>query len=115
VRAPDLHPPTAVAINRGRSSKGPQLRRVRLRAAAHILILPLAGCVATVPEKVLVPTPVACVRPDQVPTRPPLVLDKELPKADRGARVLALRNYQDQAEPYISRLEAVAQSCAKLP
>ena len=82
---------------------------------ALLLLFPLSGCFATVPEKVLVPTPVACVRPDQVPARPPLVLDKEIPKADRGARVVALRNYQDQAEPYISRLEAIAQGCSRLP
>jgi hypothetical protein len=55
------------------------------------------------------------VRPDQVPQRPPLVLDSEMPKGDRGARVLALRNYQDQAGPYLTRLEAIAVACSKLP
>ncbi len=82
---------------------------------ALLLILPLLAACDTLPKRFDVPTPVACVRPDQVPQRPPLVLDSEMPKADRGARVLALRNYQDQAAPYISSLEAIAAACSKLP
>jgi starvation-inducible outer membrane lipoprotein len=78
-----------------------------------VLALLLAGC-DTMPKRVEIPVPIACVRPDQVPTRPPLVLDKEMPKADRGARVLALANYQSLAEPYIMRLEAIAQGCFRV-
>ena len=73
----------------------------------------LSAC-DSLPKRVEIPVPVACVRPDQVPQRPPLVLDSEMPKVDRGARVVALRNYQDQAKPYISRLEAIARECSTL-
>ena len=80
-----------------------------------LLILPFLVACNTMPERVEVPVPVACVKPEQVPERPALVLDRDMPKGDRGARVLAMRGYQDLAEPYISQLEAIAVECSRLP
>jgi hypothetical protein len=75
------------------------------------LLLALAGCAH---DTAKVPVPVACVRSEDVPTRPPLVLDREMPRADRGARVIALRNYQDLADPYMADLERIAVACSRL-
>lgn len=81
-------------------------------AAAHILILSLlAGC-DHLPRTVNVPVPVACVKPEQIPARPPLTIDDK--QATRGARARALLLYQAEAQPYIESLEAIALHCSRL-
>ena len=71
-----------------------------------------AGCASTMPARYTVPVPVACIEPDQIPARPPLVLD--LPGSKSGPRARALLIYQADAAPYISALEAIVSGCSTL-
>lgn len=81
-----------------------------------LLLLPLlAACGTTLPEKVLVPTPVACVNTADLPVRPPLVKDTELRAATRGERTFAMRRYQDLAEPYMAEMESALRRCSASP
>lgn len=75
----------------------------------------LAGC-NSLPEKVRIPVPVACIDAKDIPTRPPLVADRDLRAtgASNGTRWIGAKNYQDLAEPYISDLELIARGCSKI-
>ena len=84
-----------------------------IRSCIAILAIALAGC-DHLPKRYDVPVPVACIKPESIPKRPPLVTDGELRSASRGERVIAMRNYQDQAGPYIAALEGIAGACSAI-
>lgn len=83
---------------------------------AALLLLPLlAACSPTLPTKVLVEVPVACIKSTDMPVRPPLVKDTELRAASRGERTFAMKRYQDLADPYMAEMESALRRCSTPP
>lgn len=82
-----------------------------MRTLWPVLALGLAGCGATVPQRVEVPVPVPCIRADQVPQRPALSTDTLRPDASVYDKARAALAERQQLRGYVEELEAVLEAC----
>lgn len=81
-------------------------------------VLPLASCetlpAVGVPEKVLVPVPVACVDPAKRPQRPVLRSEADLMAMDTYRRTLAAWQDLKKYERYSAELDAMVEGCSRI-
>jgi hypothetical protein len=79
-----------------------------------LIVLPLlAGCGATLPERVEIPVPVPCLRADQVPQKPMLATEQLKAGASVHEKTKAVLAENRQLRGYAVELEAVLGECAK--
>lgn len=77
-----------------------------------LLVLPLvAGCGATLPERVEIPVPVPCLRADQAPQRPVLTTEQLKAGASVHDKTKAVLAENRQLRGYVGELEAVLEAC----
>ena len=67
-----------------------------------------------VPERVLVPTPIACVDPAKRPPAPQLRAEADLLAMDQYRRTLAVWQDLKKHEAYMVQLEAIVEGCSRL-
>lgn len=93
--------------------------RILVIAAGAALASVLTGCQTfggvQIPEKVSVSTPVACIDPADVPTRPELRPDDELLALDDYRFPHAVWAAYQRVKAYANELEPIAQGCSKIP
>ena len=80
---------------------------------AFLLAALLGGCATTgVPHEVKVPVPTPCIKPNDIPDRPPLMGEDDLMKLDRNKRTLETWSEYLQLRYYADQLRALLKSCS---
>jgi hypothetical protein len=86
--------------------------------AAFVIALALAGCSTIheikVPETIYVPTPIPCIRPEKLPTKPVLRSQAEILLLDDYRATHALWAAYGRALGYVGQLEVIADGCSRI-
>ena len=88
-----------------------------LLLAVLVAAVALAACTGTVqiPERVQVPVPVACIKPQDRPVPPALRSESDLMNMPRGLRTLAAWSDLKKLEIYSAELAALVEGCSRIP
>lgn len=82
------------------------------------LVALLTGCASPgieIPREVRVQVPVACVAPEDRPTRPALLSDGDILLLDSYRAVYALWGDRLERDAYERKLEAIVEGCSRIP
>lgn len=95
------------------------MSRILVLGGGLAAALALAGCGGLgrveIPKEVPVPTPVSCIRPEDVPARPVVRTDAELLELDTYRFTHALWAAYQRFKAYAGELEPIAQGCSRIP
>lgn len=93
------------------------LRAIGAISIIALIVVLLAGCASgvQVPREVKVPTPVACIAPEDKPARPQLLSDGDILILDSYRAVWALWGDRLEREAYEQKLAAIVEGCSRIP
>ncbi len=93
------------------------VRAILLLLLAIAAAVALASCAGSieVPKEVKVEIPIACVKPQDVPQKPPIRTQGDLLAMDRYRRTLAAWSDKVKLEIYAAELEAIVTGCSRIP